>query len=220
MSSARPQSCSRPKSLALLQARRRAQPRVPQEGGECFPATAQPSRGIRFNPAEAGGDASATPKPAREKPAPRPPTPPATLCLSSVRRWGDRQLSQALGMDSPGRAEAPLSHQRRRANFSRLDAFLGSAPHCPVAVPIPGAARSFLRTAAWVPSILRGGAEHPAPLQDAQALPPPRPLRVRSRKASDTESPGPHPAGSTALLPAQPFPAGSHPPQRVRQGRA
>lgn len=39
MSSAWPQSCLHPKSLAQLQAQRRAQPRVPQEGEECFPAT-------------------------------------------------------------------------------------------------------------------------------------------------------------------------------------
>lgn len=74
--------------------------------------------------------------------------------------------------------------------------------------------------AVQVPSIPQGGAEHPAPLQDAQALPLPRPLHVRSWKTSGTESPGPHPAGSAAPLPAQPFPAASHPPQRVRRGQA
>lgn len=57
-----------------------------------FSSNGSASPGIRFNPAEAGGDAAVTPKPVRGKPAPQPPTPPGTLCLSSVGSRGDRQL--------------------------------------------------------------------------------------------------------------------------------
>lgn len=140
---------------------------------------------------------------------PQPSTPPGTLCLSSGGSRGDRQLSQALGVHIPGSAGAPSSRQWRRTNFSRPDAFPGSAPHCPAAVPIPGAARSFPRTVVQVPSTPQGHAEHPTLLQDTRALPPQSKRHGVARAAS-----------SWQLCPAQPFPAGSHPLQRVRLGQA
>lgn len=83
-----------------------------------------------------------------------------------------------------------------------------------MATPISERVRSFLRTQRQWP-----GAEHPAARSPTIGhAGPASSLHIPSGKASGTASPGPHPAGSTALHPAQPFPAESHPPQRVGRG--
>lgn len=133
MSSAWPQSCLHPRSLARLQARRQAQPRVPQEGEECFPAT-RLSLARESNltlPRQAGM------LPQRQNRSLQPA--PGTL----RRQEPGRQTARP----GPGCAQ-PLGLQQRRTTFSRPDVFPGSALHCPVTMPM---ARSFLRTAVQVP---------------------------------------------------------------------
>lgn len=138
------------------------------------------------------------------KPALQPPTPRGT---ASVQSWVTGSSGRPR-QGHPRRAVTPSSHQ------SRLNAFPGSAPRCPVATPISGRVRSFLRTRGQRP-----GAEHPpAPSPTTGHAGSASSLHIPSRKASGRVSPGPHPAGSTAPRPAQPFPAESHPPQRVGRG--